>query len=87
MSTPFNEYWLEMGAVVPVDIETTAILLNEIKRLRDETFNRGGWPEKKQWRDLSKEKCWDICVKHRNEPFSLLIATQNALRELNGGGV
>jgi hypothetical protein len=32
--TPFNEYWLETGAAVPVDIETTAILLREIQRLR-----------------------------------------------------
>jgi hypothetical protein len=34
--TPFNEYWLETGAAVPVDIETTAILLREIQRLRSE---------------------------------------------------
>ena len=85
MRTPFNEYWLELGATVPVDVETTAILLNEIRLLRDGAFNRGGWPEKKSWRDLSKEKCWDVCMQHRNDPFSLLVATQNALRELNGG--
>jgi hypothetical protein len=36
MSVAFNEYWLETGAAVPVDIETTAILLREIQRLRSE---------------------------------------------------
>ena len=35
MSTPFNEYWLEMGAAVPVDVETIATLIEEILRLRD----------------------------------------------------
>ena len=84
MSTPFQEYWLDMGAIIPIDIETTTILLNEIRRLRNEAFNHGGWPEAKRWRDLSKEQCWDICVKHRHDPFSLLIATQNAVREKNG---
>ena len=47
MSTPFNEYWLEIGAAIPVDIETTEILFNEIKRLRSEVFNRGGWRQTK----------------------------------------
>ena len=28
-------HWLEMGACVPVDMETTAILLDEIQSLRD----------------------------------------------------
>lgn len=33
MSTPFNPYWLQHGAAVPVDIETTAALLAEIKAM------------------------------------------------------
>lgn len=33
MSTPFNPYWLQPGAAVPVDIETTAALLGEIKAM------------------------------------------------------
>jgi len=33
MSTSFNPYWLEPGAVVPVNIETTAALLGEIKAM------------------------------------------------------
>ena len=33
MSTSFNPYWLEPGAAVPVDIETTAALLAEIKAM------------------------------------------------------
>ena len=34
MSTPFNPYWLEPRAAVPVDIETTAALLYELKRMK-----------------------------------------------------
>ena len=36
MSTPFNPYWLNPGAAVPVNIETTAALVQEIQRLRAE---------------------------------------------------
>jgi hypothetical protein len=41
--TPFNEYWLETGAAVPVDIETTAILLREIQRLRSKVQEPVAW--------------------------------------------
>lgn len=84
MSTPFNEYWLEIGAAIPVDIETTEILINEIKRLRSEVFNRGGWPlPKKHWTELNKEECWEILVEHRKDPFSLLVTVQDKLKEKN----
>lgn len=33
--TSFNPYWLEPGAVVPVNIETTEALILEIKRLME----------------------------------------------------
>lgn len=32
-SKPFNPYWLQPGAAVPVDIETTAALLAELKAM------------------------------------------------------
>ena len=41
MSTPFNPYWLQPAAVIPVDIETTAALVQELKRMRyliDKTY-------------------------------------------------
>ena len=41
MSTPFNPDWLRRGAAVPVDIETTAALLNELLRMKyliDKTY-------------------------------------------------
>lgn len=41
MSTHFDVRWLEQGAAVPVDIATTAALLNEIKRMKyliDKTY-------------------------------------------------
>jgi hypothetical protein len=73
MSIPFNPYWLKVGAMIPVDLATTEALVAEIKRLRDE----------KQWRDLSKEECWNILVEHRKDPFSLLVAAQETLRAKN----
>ena len=33
MSTPFNYKWLEPGAAIPVDIETTAALVKELTSL------------------------------------------------------
>lgn len=36
MSTPFNPYWLEMGAVVPVDIPTLAAFAEELRRVNQE---------------------------------------------------
>jgi hypothetical protein len=33
-------HWLEMGACVPVDMETTAILLDEIQSLREAQLDR-----------------------------------------------
>ena len=36
MSTPFNPYWLEMGAVVPVDIPTLAAFAEELRRVMQE---------------------------------------------------
>jgi len=39
----FDNHWLEMGACVPVDMETTAILLDEIQSLRDAQLNCYGY--------------------------------------------
>ena len=41
MSTPFDPNWLNPTAVVQVDIETTAALLNELSRMKyliDKTY-------------------------------------------------
>jgi len=34
MSTPFDKRWLEPRAAIPVDIETVAALVTELKRCR-----------------------------------------------------
>jgi hypothetical protein len=83
MKKPFDPVWLEIGACVPVDLETTEALVNELKRLKNEELNRGGWFLPKKWADLSKEECWNILVKHRSDPFSLLVAVQDRLKEKN----
>jgi hypothetical protein len=77
MSKPFNDYWLEMGAAVPVDIDTTQALVEEVRRLRTSQAHA------REWCDLSKAQCWDILVKHKNDPFSLLVEVQNALQRNN----
>lgn len=35
------------------------------------------------WVDLTKEECFELCVKHKDEPFSLLVAVQDKLKEKN----
>jgi len=37
----------------------------------------------KPWVDLTKEECFELCVKHKNESFSLLVAVQDKLKEKN----
>jgi len=39
--------------------------------------------DKKPWVDLTKEECFELCVKHKNESFSLLVAVQDKLKEKN----
>jgi len=38
---------------------------------------------KKPWVDLTKEECFELCAKHKDEPFSLLVAVQDKLRSKN----
>jgi len=37
----------------------------------------------KPWVGLTKEECFELCVKHKNESFSLLVAVQDKLKEKN----
>ena len=37
----------------------------------------------KPWVDLTKEECFELCVKHKDEPFSLLVAVQEKLMGKN----
>lgn len=58
MSTPFDEHWLEMGACVPVDIETMAALVSEIHRLIDVI---GGMAlAKREWVGLTDDDINDL---------------------------
>ena len=38
---------------------------------------------KKPWVDLTKEECFELCVKHKDNPFSLLVAVQEKLWRKN----
>ena len=40
-------------------------------------------PETKEWSELTKEECFELCVKHKDAPFSLLLAVQDKLKEKN----
>ena len=53
-----KEEWLMSGAVVPVDVETTAALVAEIKRLIDVVGGMAlAQPEQdKYWRGFTKEQ-------------------------------
>jgi hypothetical protein len=37
----------------------------------------------KPWVDLTKEECFELCVKHKDESFSLLVAVQEKLMGKN----
>ena len=37
----------------------------------------------KPWVDLTKEECFELCVKHKDDPFSLLVAVQEKLWRKN----
>ena len=41
-------------------------------------------PPKKEWVELTKEECFELCVKHKDAPFSLLLAVQDKSKEKNG---
>ena len=38
---------------------------------------------KKPWVDLTKEECFELCVKHKDNPFNLLVAVQEKLWRKN----
>jgi len=40
---------------------------------------------KDAWVDLTKEECFELCVKHKDNSFSLLVAVQEKLMEKNNG--
>jgi len=40
---------------------------------------------KKEWVGLTKEESFELCVKHKDAPFSLLVSIQDKLKEKNGG--
>jgi hypothetical protein len=67
-ATPSRE---QLMAEVAVLIELVRVLSDRVAELE------------KPWVDLTKEECFELCVKHKNESFSLLVAVQEKLMEKN----
>lgn len=72
MSTPFNPYWLEMGAVVPVDIPTLAAFAEELRRVNQEN-------EELRQGLARLAALYGKVANHRDELFESVI--QNKLKE------
>ena len=53
--------------------------------LKDVTdaYKLGAKSQQRTWVDLTKEECFELCVKHKDNSFSLLVAVQEKLREKN----
>jgi len=51
-----------------------------IRELGDRLFRL-----EKPWVDLTKEECFELCVKHKDNSFSLLVAVQEKLMKKNNG--
>jgi len=45
----------------------------------------GYYRQQRTWVDLTKEECFELCVKHKDNSFSLLVAVQEKLMEKNNG--
>ena len=43
------------------------------------------YTQQRTWVDLTKEECFELCVKHKDNSFSLLVAVQEKLMEKNNG--
>lgn len=41
-------------------------------------------PPQSKWVELTKEECFELCVKHKDAPFSLLLAVEDKSKEKNG---
>jgi hypothetical protein len=67
-ATPSRE---QLMAEVTVLTELVRVLSSRVAELE------------KPWVDLTKEECFELCVKHKDNSFSLLVAVQEKLMEKN----
>jgi len=67
-ATPSRE---QLMAEVTVLTELVRVLSDRVAELE------------KPWVDLTKEECFEFCVKHKDNSFSLLVAVQEKLMEKN----
>jgi len=67
-ATPSRE---QLMAEVAVLTELVRVLSDRVAELE------------KPWVDLTKEECFEFCVKHKDNSFSLLVAVQEKLMEKN----
>jgi hypothetical protein len=63
-------------------IETNKDACAVLRQLHD-MLALSSLPPRRTWVDLTKEECFELCVKHKDNSFSLLVAVQEKLMEKN----
>jgi len=92
-ATPSRE---QLMAEVAVLTELVRVLSNRVKELEKgkepvawnlkdvtDAYKLGAKSKQSTWVDLTKEECFELCVKHKDNSFSLLVAVQEKLMEKN----
>jgi hypothetical protein len=64
------------------ELEKTEPVAWNLKDVTD-AYKLGAKSPQRTWVDLTKEECFELCVKHKDNSFSLLVAVQEKLMEKN----
>jgi hypothetical protein len=86
----------QLMAEVAVLTELVRVLSDRVKELEKgkepvawnlkdvtDAYKLGAKSQQRTWVDLTKEECFELCVKHKDNSFSLLVAVQEKLMEKN----
>ena len=82
---------IEPEPVAYIDVETRNLSWAKLTRWETPTVVKMDKvplytaPPQREWVGLTKEESFDLCVKHKDAPFSLLVSIQDKLKEKNGG--
>jgi hypothetical protein len=64
------------------ELEKTEPVVWNLKDVTD-AYKLGAKSPQRTWVDLTKEECFELCVKHKDNSFSLLVAVQEKLMGKN----
>jgi len=64
------------------ELEKTEPVAWNLKDVTD-AYKLGAKSQQRTWVDLTKEECFELCVKHKDNSFSLLVAVQEKLKDKN----